>query len=66
MGPQQESIYFILANNREMALNSPYYEPFKKSEVPVLIINMHVDEMVEITYFRFSDNCRTIKESSNL
>jgi HSP90 family molecular chaperone len=29
-----------------MALNSPYYEPFKKSEVPVLIINMHVDEMV--------------------
>jgi HSP90 family molecular chaperone len=31
MGPQQESIYFILANTRDMALNSPYYEPFKKS-----------------------------------
>jgi hypothetical protein len=49
-----------------MALNSPYYEPFKKSEVPVLIINMHVDEMVCLSYFRCSDNCKTIKENTSL
>lgn len=65
MGPQQESIYFILANTRDMALNSPYYEPFKKSEVPVLIINMHVDEMVSSNYSRCSDSSKTTRASTN-
>lgn len=44
--PEQEKIYFLLAPNREAALQSPYYEPFKHSEVPVIFINLHVDEMV--------------------
>lgn len=27
-------------------MQSPYMEPFKNSNIPVLVINMHVDEMV--------------------
>lgn len=46
MTPNQENIYFILAPTRDLALNSPYMEPFKNTDVPVLIVNMHVDEMV--------------------
>ena len=46
MKPDQENIYFILAPSRELALSSPYMEPFKGTDIPVLIINMHVDEMV--------------------
>jgi len=42
----QENIYFILAPTRDLALNSAYMEPFKNTKVPVLIVNMHVDEMV--------------------
>jgi HSP90 family molecular chaperone len=49
----QENIYFILAPTRDLALNSAYMEPFKNTKVPVLIVNMHVDEMV---YFYFK-NC---------
>lgn len=44
--PEQEKIYFLLAPNQEAALQSPYYEPFKSSDVPVIFINLHVDEMV--------------------
>lgn len=44
--PDQEKIYFLLAPSREAALQSPYYEPFKNTQVPVIFINLHVDEMV--------------------
>jgi len=36
----------LLAQNREAAENSPYYEPFKNTDIPIIFINMHVDEMV--------------------
>lgn len=39
-------IYFLLAPNREAAMNSPYLEPFKHTDIPVLFIYMHLDEMV--------------------
>jgi len=48
MIPGQETIYFILAPSRELALSSPYMEPFKNTKVPVLVVNMHVDEMVKL------------------
>jgi len=35
-----------LGANKNIAMNSPYMEPFKGTDIPVLIINMHVDEMV--------------------
>jgi HSP90 family molecular chaperone len=45
--PGVEKIYFLLAPNREAALNSPYFEPFKNNkDIPVIFINLHVDEMV--------------------
>ncbi len=46
MEAEQENIYFILAPNRAQALSSPYMEPFKDTKIPVLVINMHIDEMV--------------------
>ena len=49
----QETIYFILAPSRDLALNSPYMEPFKNTKVPVLIVNMHVDEMVIFIFGNF-------------
>ena len=44
--PENNKIYFLLAPNRDSALNSPYMEPFKNTDIPVLFIYMHVDEMV--------------------
>lgn len=29
-----------------MCKNSPYYEPFKKTDIPVIFVNLHVEEMV--------------------
>lgn len=57
--PDSNKIYFLLAPNREAAMNSPYLEPFKNTgpslfhlkssadlDIPVLFIYMHLDEMV--------------------
>ena len=46
MKKEQNKIYYILANTRQAALASPFYEPFKGTDVPVIILNIHVDEMV--------------------
>lgn len=36
----------MLAPNRESAVDSPYMEPFKKSNIPILFLYIHIDEMV--------------------
>lgn len=46
MRPGQDKIYFILSQSRLLADSSPYMEPFKGTEIPVIYIQMHVDEMV--------------------
>lgn len=46
MVPGQKKIYYIFATNRENALSSPYMEPFKPKNVPVLISAQHIDEMI--------------------
>jgi len=43
---EQKKIYYILSSNRDIALNSPYMEPFKDTNIPVIIINIHIDEMI--------------------
>lgn len=46
MVPGQKKIYYIFAANRDAALSSPYMEPFKPKNVPVLISSQHIDEMI--------------------
>jgi HSP90 family molecular chaperone len=46
MKPGQDKIYYILANSKEMCENSPYMEPFRGTEIPILYLTLHVDEMV--------------------
>ena len=41
----QQKIYFIVSPQAENAVKSPFYEPFKGSDIPVLILNNNIDEM---------------------
>jgi HSP90 family molecular chaperone len=36
----------MLSPTRDLALRSPYYEPFLGKDIPVVILNIHIDEMV--------------------
>lgn len=42
----QEKIYYVTAQNKEHALSNPFMEPFKGTEVPVLILTNNIDEVV--------------------
>jgi HSP90 family molecular chaperone len=42
----QKKIYYLSGASPEEADSNPFMEPFKDSEVPVLIIGNQVDEMV--------------------
>ena len=46
MAKDQDKIYFILAPTRELALKSPFYEPFVGTDIPVIVLSVHIDEMV--------------------
>lgn len=50
--PEQKKIYYLLSPTKENAMNSPYLEPFRGSNIPVIILNIHIDEMI----FRQLDN----------
>ena len=42
----QEKIYFLVNNQFDMALKSPYMEPFKGSDLDVVILTNNVDEIL--------------------
>lgn len=46
MQPEQRSIYFVVAENRELAERSPYFEHFRRSGVEVLFLYSHLDDFV--------------------
>ena len=46
MQPNQEKIYFIVNANYDLALNSPFMEPFKSTKLDVLILSNNVDEIL--------------------
>ena len=46
MKPNQKNIYYYLAPQKDMALHSPYMEPFIKNDVPVLYISVNIEEMI--------------------
>lgn len=41
----QKNIYFIVAPNQQQSLDSPFLETFKESNLPVLILPNHIDEI---------------------
>ena len=42
----QQKIYFAFGTSYDAAMNSPFYEPFKGKDVPVLIVTNQLDEFV--------------------
>jgi TNF receptor-associated protein 1 len=46
MAENQSAIYYLVAPNRELALNSPYFEGFKDKNVEVLFLSSPIDEIV--------------------
>jgi TNF receptor-associated protein 1 len=46
MAEGQAAIYYLVAPNRELALNSPYFEGFKDKNVEVLFLSSPIDEIV--------------------
>lgn len=46
MKPNQKNIYFIVTNNPNTKnVSSPFIEPFIKSNVPVIVLPNHIDEV---------------------
>jgi len=46
MPKEQNDIYYVIAPNREYALQSPYYEVFKKNNMEVIFLYQAIDEFV--------------------
>lgn len=46
MKKDQKKIYYLSGVTAETAMSNPFMEPFKDSDVPVLIIRDQIDEMV--------------------
>lgn len=46
MKPTQEKVYFIVNPQYEMALSSPFMEPFKGSDLDVIILTQNIDEIL--------------------
>lgn len=40
----QNQIFFAAGSTREAAVGSPFYEPFKETEIPVLVLTSQLDE----------------------
>jgi TNF receptor-associated protein 1 len=64
--PDQKKIYYLVAPNRSTALNSPYYETFKKSGVEVLFLYTTIDDFVMSNLRTFGDKALISAEMSAL
>lgn len=42
----QEKIYFVVNPSFDMAMNSPFMEPFKGSDLDVMVLTNNVDEII--------------------
>lgn len=51
--PEQKQIYYLVAPNREAALQSPYYETFKKHDREVLLLYNTIDDFVMTNIGKF-------------
>jgi len=46
MGAAQKTIYFTMGTSYDATLKSPFYEPFKNTDCPVLVLTNQLDEFV--------------------
>ena len=46
MKPGQNRIYYLYSINRDNAHDSPYLEPFKPKQIPVIFSHVAIDEMI--------------------
>ncbi|ETW48718.1 hypothetical protein PFMALIP_03256 [Plasmodium falciparum MaliPS096_E11] len=51
----QKNIYYFSANDKNVALNSPYMEPFKKQNIDVLLLLEEIDEFVLMNLQTYKD-----------
>jgi HSP90 family molecular chaperone len=42
----QKNIYFVTGQTKDAAMNNPFMEVFKESDVPILIVTNNVDEIL--------------------
>lgn len=64
MRPEQESIFFLCAPNRDFALSSPYYETFDKEGIEVLFCYSHMDDFVMKNLQRYAKRAIVSIESA--
>ncbi len=64
--PEQKSIYYLCAPNRELALASPYFEAFKEKNVEVLLVYSPIDDFVMSNLAKFEDRDLVTAEKDGL
>jgi len=64
--PEQKQIYYLVAPNREAALQSPYYETFKKHDREVLLLYNTIDDFVMTNIGKFGDRSLVSAETSSI
>eukprot|EP01052_Picozoa_sp_SAG31_P017445 SAG31_NODE_1193_length_9454_cov_38.779156_9_plen_250_part_00 len=62
---EQKNIFYLAAPNRQLALNSPYYDGFKAAGIEVLFIYSDIDEFVMTHLGRFDKMQMLSIESSS-
>ena len=46
MVDKQDKIYYLFSANKTAAKTSPHLEPYTKAGLPVLVLNVHIDDLV--------------------
>jgi len=64
--PEQKQIYYLVAPNREAALQSPYYETFKKHDREVLLLYNTIDDFVMTNIGEFGGRSLVSAETSSI
>lgn len=64
--PEQKEIYYLVAPSRDAALNSPYYETFKKHNKEVLLLYNTIDDFVMSNIKTYSGRTLVSAEQSSI
>ncbi|RHY33741.1 hypothetical protein DYB32_001457, partial [Aphanomyces invadans] len=64
--PDQNEIYYLCAPSRELALQSPYYEAFKKTKKEVLLVYHSMDDFVMNSVGEFNSRKVVSAEAAKL
>ena len=64
--PEQKKVYYLMAPDRNAAVNSPYFETFKKNGVEVLFLYTTIDDFVMSNLRSIGDKTLVSAETSSL